>query len=135
MKVLDANVLLYAYDADSAHHSVCRAWLEAAFNDPREIVALPWQTILAFVRIATNPRAVRQPLTSATACKIDNEWLSRPNVTTVGYGERFWALFSERVTEGKVHGPLITDAALAAITLEQGATLYRRTRTFDVFQR
>jgi uncharacterized protein len=133
VKVLDANVLLYAYDADSTHHGVCRAWLEAALNDPQEIVALPWQSILAFVRIVTNPRAVRQPLPSAAACEIVNEWLSRPNVTTVGYGERFWALFSEQVAEGKVHGPLITDAALAAITVEQGGTLYSTDKDFRRF--
>jgi toxin-antitoxin system PIN domain toxin len=133
VKLLDANVLLYAYNADSPHHGACRAWLETAFNDLDEIVALPWQTILAFVRIATNPRAVSQPLTSDAACGIVNAWLSRPNVTTVGYGERFWALFSEQVAEGKVSGPLLTDAALAALALEQGATLYSTDKDFRRF--
>lgn len=134
MKLLDANVLLYAYNADSPHHGECRAWLESAFNDPDEIVALPWQTILAFVRIATNPRAVSRPLTSEVACGIVNQWLSRRNVITVGYGERFWALFSEQVAEGKVSGPLMTDAALAALALEQGATLYSTDKDFRRFQ-
>lgn len=56
MKLLDANVLLHAYDRDSAHPDVWAAWLEEAFN-AAEPVALPWQTILAFIRISTNPRA------------------------------------------------------------------------------
>jgi toxin-antitoxin system PIN domain toxin len=115
MKLVDANVLLYAYNADSPYHSVCRSWLEAAFNDLDEIVALPWQTVLAFVRITTNPRAVSQPLLSDMACSIVKQWLARRNVITVGYGERFWTLFSEQVADGKVSGPLMTDAALAAL--------------------
>lgn len=52
MKLLDANVLLYAYNSDSPYHEVCRVWLEQALNSP-EPVALPWQTALAFVRNAT----------------------------------------------------------------------------------
>ena len=53
MKLLDANILLYAYDSQSAHHTACRAWLDKVFNAD-EIVALPWQTVLAFVRIAVS---------------------------------------------------------------------------------
>lgn len=123
MKLLDANVLLYAYNADSPHHSVCRQWLESAFNDPGDVTALPWQTILAFVRISTNPRAMTRPLTGDEACRIVSQWLARPNVTTVEYGDRFWALLTAQITLAKVSGPLVTDAALAAVALEQGATL------------
>jgi uncharacterized protein len=64
------DVLLYAYNADSPHHATCRVWLESALSDAEEAVALPWQSILAFVRIATNPRAVNKPLTSEAACAI-----------------------------------------------------------------
>jgi hypothetical protein len=67
MKLLDANILLYAYNRDSAHHEVCRTWLEEAFNGS-EPVALPWQTLLAFIRIATSPRISTRPL-SATGLR------------------------------------------------------------------
>lgn len=89
MKLLDANVLLYAYNADSPHHAACRGWFESALNDTEETVALPWQSILAFVRIATNPRAVNKPLTSEAACGIVRHWLEHPNIIAVGYGDRF----------------------------------------------
>ena len=133
MKLLDANVLLYAYNADSPHHAACRAWLESALNDAEETVALPWQSILAFVRIATNPRAVNKPLTSETACAIARQWLEHPTVIAVGYGERFWPLFCEQVGEAKVSGPLVSDAALAAVALEQGATLCSTDKDFRRF--
>ena len=63
MKLLDANILLYAYNRDSPHHKVCLGWLEEAFN-AAEPVALPWHTILAFIRISTNPRAQSHPLSA-----------------------------------------------------------------------
>jgi uncharacterized protein len=118
MRLLDANVLLYAYNADSPHHIAARAWLEEAFN-AEEPIGLPWQSILAFVRITTNPRAVRRPLTGMQACDIVNEWLARPNITAIDAGERFSALFREYVAEAKLSGPLVIDAALAVLTSEQ----------------
>ncbi len=133
MKLLDANILLYAYNADAPQHAACRAWLESALNDPDEIVAFPWQTILAFVRIATNPRALSRPLATEAACRIVSQWLARPNVTAVGYGEQFWPQFSVQVVKAKASGPLVTDAALAAVALEQGATLYSTDSDFRRF--
>lgn len=132
MILLDANILLYAYDSDSVHHATCRSWLNAALN-AEEIVALPWQTLLAFVRIATNPRAVRRPLTAREACNIVNEWLERPNARVLDAGERFWGIFRAQVEEAQVSGPLVTDAALAALALEHGATLCSTDRDFRRF--
>jgi uncharacterized protein len=133
VRLLDANILLYAYDSNSPHHAVCRAWLDAALNSDG-IIALPWQTILAFVRIATNPRAVRQPLLGPDACGIVSSWLERPNVAVIGAGERFWGIFQAQVSDAQVSGPLVTDAALAALALEHGATLCSTDRDFRRFE-
>jgi uncharacterized protein len=133
VKLLDANILLYAYDSDSPQHTACRAWLEAAFN-AEETVALPWQTSLAFVRIATNPRAVRRPLTASEACDIVGSWLLRPNVVILAAGERFWEIFKAQMLEAQVSGPLVTDTALAALALEHGATICSTDRDFRRFE-
>jgi uncharacterized protein len=133
VRLLDANILLYAYDSNSPHHAVCCAWLDAALNSD-EIIALPWQTLLAFVRIATNPRAVRQPLSGPEACGIVSSWLERPNVVVTEAGERFWGIFQTQVLDAQVSGPLVTDAALAALALEHGATLCSTDRDFRRFE-
>lgn len=133
MKLLDANILLYAYNSDSPHHDVCRAWLEQAFN-AAEPLALPWQTLLAFVRICTNPRASSRPLSSEQACAIVDRWLEHPNVTILSATERFWTILREQIIEGRVSGPLITDAALAALALEHGAVLCSTDRDFRRFR-
>jgi toxin-antitoxin system PIN domain toxin len=133
VKLLDANILLYAYDSDSPHHAACRAWLEAALNS-EETIALPWQTLLAFVRIATNPRAVRQPLSGPEACGIVNSWLDRLNVAVVGAGDRFWEFFQAQVLDAQVNGPLVADAALAALAFEHGAILCSTDSDFRRFR-
>jgi uncharacterized protein len=133
VKLLDANILLYAYDSDSTHHAACRSWLEAAFNS-EEIVALPWQTLLAFVRISTNPRATKKPLQTADACNIVSSWLDQVNISVIGAGERFWELLKNQMLEAQVTGALVTDAALAALALEHGATLCSVDRDFRRFR-
>lgn len=133
MRLLDANILLHAYDKSSTHHETCRAWLESSFNGG-ETIALAWQTILAFLRISTNPRAVKHPLSNVQACDIVGTWLERPNVVVVNAADRFWNILRQQILEGQVSGPLITDAALAALAIEQGATLCSTDRDFRRFE-
>ena len=133
MKLLDANILLHAYDSSSTHHAVCRDWLQVALNGD-EPVGLPWQTSLAFIRIATNPRAVRRPLATADACAIVSALLERPGVAVVEPGEQFWGNFQQVITEARVSGPLVTDAVLVALALEQGASLCSTDRDFRRFR-
>jgi toxin-antitoxin system PIN domain toxin len=132
VKLLDANVLLYAYDSSSAHHSACRVWLEGVLNAD-EPVGLPWQTSLAFIRISTNPRAVRTPLAVEDACAIIEAILERSTVLVVEPGDQFWRLFRELLRSARVSGPLVSDAVLAALALEQGATLCSSDRDFRRF--
>jgi len=132
VKLLDVNVLLYAHDTSSQKHARCRDWLIRALNGD-EHVGLPWQTLLGFVRIATNPRAVRRPLPATEACAIVSRWLARPQAVVVDPGERFWGIFQALVDRGQAQGPLISDAALAALAIEQGATLCTTDRDFRRF--
>ena len=133
MKLLDATILLYAYDRHSLQHAVCREWLDDAFNSEKT-VALPWQTLLAFVHMATNSRAVRQPVSSPDACGIVRSWLERPNVAVVAAGDRFREIFEAQVRDAQVSGPLVTDAALAGLALEHGATLCSTDSDFRRFR-
>ncbi|MGL4743572.1 MAG: TA system VapC family ribonuclease toxin, partial [Dermatophilaceae bacterium] len=75
--IVDANILLFAQDSSSPHHEPARIWLTDALNGPRR-VGLPWPTLLAFVRIRTNPRAFAEPLTAAEAWQYVEEWLAAP---------------------------------------------------------
>lgn len=132
MILLDANVLLYAYDSRAAEHRAARRWLEATFSAAAP-VGLCWQTILAFVRIGTNARLVRQTLTPAEAGTIVSQWLAAPAVVLLAPGDRYWGILSALLVSAQVSGPLVTDAALAALALEHGATLATTDRDFARF--
>jgi predicted nucleic acid-binding protein len=64
--LVDANLLIYAIDADSPQHERARPWLERVLSDAAP-VGLPWIVILAFVRITTRAGIMRRPLSPADA--------------------------------------------------------------------
>lgn len=133
MIILDANVLLYAYNPASEHHDRCRAWLENALNGAEQ-VGLPWQTVLAFIRIASSSRVFERPLAASEAAAIVDEWLACPPVITVHPAEDYWDVLKQQLRTAQVAGPLVTDAALASLALEQGASVCTTDRDFTRFR-
>jgi toxin-antitoxin system PIN domain toxin len=132
LTVLDANLLLYAYDSASAQHTAARAWIEQLFSGS-EPVALPWPTICAFLRIMTNPRLPGERFTLGEATLVVESWFAQPNIRALGPGENHWQILSQLLVEGQAAGPLISDAHLAAITIEHGGVLHTTDRDFSRF--
>jgi toxin-antitoxin system PIN domain toxin len=130
--LVDANVLLYAYDPRSAHHDRCRAWVERVFSGG-EPVCISWVTLLAFIRISTSPRVYEMPLTIAEAVAIVSSWLVREAVLVLEAGEQAWEILRGLLVEAQVAGPLVMDAFLAALALENGAALATTDRDFSRF--
>lgn len=132
MILIDANLLLYAYDASSPHHAAARRWLEAVLAKP-EPVGWSWATLLAFLRIATHPRALERPLSIQEAVSIVGEWLAQPNATLLQPGASHWDILSALLPAAQARGPLVTDAHLAALAIEHGAVLATTDRDFTRF--
>jgi toxin-antitoxin system PIN domain toxin len=130
--LLDANLLLYAFDGTSRHHQAARAWLERTLAEEPD-VRMGVVTVLAFVRIATDSRVFEQPLDSAEAIGIAADILARPNVSLASPGDRHWRLLADVATAGQARGPMMMDAHLAALALEHGATLATTDRDFRRF--
>jgi toxin-antitoxin system PIN domain toxin len=132
VNLLDANILLYAYDRSSPHNADARKWLETALSGLAPI-AFCWPTILAFLRIATHRKAMARPLAVADARKIVESWLEQPISTIVAPTERHWAILSSLLISGQASGALVSDAHLAALAIEHGATLVTNDRDFARF--
>lgn len=122
MIVVDANVLLYACNPDRAHHEACRDWLEQALNGPEQ-VGIPRQIVLALIRIATNPRVFTHRLDAAEAARIVDDWFACPQATRAGPADGYPELLKEQLATAQVSGPLVADAALAALALQTSALL------------
>jgi toxin-antitoxin system PIN domain toxin len=130
--VLDANVLLYAYDTSSEHHVKARAWIEQVFSNGIPI-GLPWQTVAAFLRVVTNPRLPGKRFTPPEAAELVDQWLEQPNVRLLAPGDQHWVLLRQLMLDGQARGPLVTDAQLAALTMEYGGILQTTDRDFARF--
>ena len=132
MILFDANILLYAYDSQSEFHLVCREFFEETLSTPGP-TALCWQSILAFLRIGTNSRLFPHAFSRTEVSTIVSHWLAHPSVVLLEPGERFWEILNDLIDTAQVSGPLMTDAALAALALEHGATLCTTDRDFARF--
>jgi len=130
--VIDANLLLYAYSAPSSKQEKARVWLEKTLSGS-EPVGLSWQVVSAFLRIASNPKLphLRRPLEEVA--RIVDEWLQQPGVQVLVPGEQHWRIFRQTMAEGQASGDLVSDAQIAALTIEYGGVLYTTDRDFTRF--
>jgi hypothetical protein len=132
MKVVDANVLIAAASNDHAHHAVAVAWLQKARNE-REPLALSTVVALAFLRITTHPKIHEMPLTSAQALDWLGAFMRSPAARWVHPADDH-LLALERMLAGSVVGNLAMDAHLAALALENGASVVTFDRDFLRFK-
>ena len=109
MILVDANLLIYAIDADSAHHVKARRWLEKMLSSDTW-VGLPWIALLAFVRITTRAGIMRKPLSVEQAVGFIDSWLAQPYVTFVGPTETHWPVFRNMLVSNGTVGNLTSDA-------------------------
>jgi hypothetical protein len=120
--LVDVNLLVYASAPSMLQHEAARKWLDEELNASTR-VGLPWASLLGFMRVSTNPRAFRTPLTIASAWSQVETWLSAPGVwipeSMEGHREVLGKLLS-RIGGGP---NLIADAHLAALAIEHGLTL------------
>lgn len=132
MILVDANLLLHAYNPRAAEHDTSRDWLEATLSGSQP-VRFAWLTLWAFMRISTNPRVFERPLSLTEATEIVSSWLAQACVGILEPGDRHWQILQELARDGQAAGPLIMDAAVASLAIEHGATLYSTDRDFARF--
>lgn len=130
--LVDANVLLYAVDEVSPFHERAREWVEAALNGTRR-VGIPWASLTAFVRIATNPRALDAALSPAEAWARVEEWLDAPTVWVPQPGQGYRSILGRLVTERDLRANLVADATLAALCIEHGLAIVSADSDFARF--
>ncbi len=123
MIIFDANVLIYSYDLSSPWNSSSRVLVEEKLSG-NETVGFAWATILAFIRISTNPRIMSNPLSPEKALEIVSSWLEQPNSVIIAPGGRHLEILKELLLPIGTAANLTSDAHLAALAIEHGATLY-----------
>ena len=132
MILVDANLLIYAVNQDLPQHRQARAWWEQMLSGTAQ-VGIPWVSIMAFLRICTNPRIFSQPLSPEAAIAYVDEWLDQPPVQLVAPGTGHWAILRNLLLQTGMAANLTTDAHIAALALEQGYSVYSADNDFQRF--
>jgi toxin-antitoxin system PIN domain toxin len=129
--LVDANLLLYAHNTAATEHAIARPWFERSLSGADRI-GVPWHSIIAFIRLASNPVVFRHPITPPAAWQVVRGWLRRENVwiptAGAGHAEIFSSLMTAHVTSR-----MVPDAHLAALAIEHGLTLCSTDADFSRF--
>ena len=132
MIVVDANLLVYAHVASYRQHEAARTWLEDRLAAPAR-VGLPWASLLAFVRLVTNPRVFTEPESVADAWGQVESWLDADAAWTPSPTARHREVLGTCLTTSGLRANDVPDAHLAALCLEHGVRLATTDRGFARF--
>ena len=121
MIVVDANLLIYAHVAEAPEHQPAREWLDGQLGG-RTKVGLPWQSLLAFVRLVSNPRVFPRYESVANAWAQVDLWLHAGPAWIPVPTERHRDVLHSLIPATK-HANLVPDAHLAALSIEHGLVL------------
>ena len=133
MILVDANLLLYAEDSLSAQHDAAREWWDRQLSGTAP-VALSWPVLTAFIRIGTNLRLHRRPLTLREAVERTQSWFDQPCVRLLQPTDQHWVIFQKMLREGNAVANLVSDAHLAALAVEHNCVLQSTDADFARFR-
>ncbi len=133
MIAVDTNILIYAHREDAVFHSVAASRI-ASLAEGREPWAIPWPCVHEFLAIVTHPRVYDPPSLIAEALGQIDVWFESPTLLLLAEAEEYWPFLRATVTAGKVVGPRIHDARIAALCRLHGVReLWSADRDFSRF--
>jgi toxin-antitoxin system PIN domain toxin len=132
VKLVDANVLLYAVNEDAPRHEQSRDWLDRGLSGA-DTIGLAWVPLLAFVRLATRAALFESPLAVDDALQQVSDWLAAPGAVAVHPGPSHAEHLGRLLGAVGVGGNLVNDAHLAALSLEHRGEVVSYDNDFDRF--
>jgi hypothetical protein len=132
MRLVDVNVLVYAFRADAPGHAAHRAWVESLVGSD-EAYAVSDHVLAGFLRVVTHPRVFHPPTPLAAALAFAHAFRERANAVLLAPGARHWSIFTKLCREAAARGNLVPDAWLAALAIESGCELVTTDRDFARF--
>ena len=122
MKLVDANVLLYAVNSSAPHHEQARHWLDDSLSGG-DTVAFGWVALLAFVRLSTKVGLFPAPLTVDQAMSRVDAWLGASPAVVLDPGPNHASIVRSLLEPLGSGGNLVNDAHLAALAIEHRCSI------------
>lgn len=119
MIAVDTNILVYAHRSDSEWHDRAAARMRE-LAEGRAAWALPWPCLHEFLAIVTHPRVYDPPTSVEQAVQQVDAWLESPSVVLLAEAGEHWVQLRGLVQTGRIVGPRVHDARIAALCLTHG---------------
>ncbi len=119
MIAVDTNLLVYAHREDSPFHEAAFGLL-AELAEGRATWAIPWPCLHEFLAIVTHPRIYRPPTPLEIALEQVSAWRESPGLQLLAEAEGYWDVLAMTVQGGRIAGPRVHDARIAALCLHHG---------------
>jgi uncharacterized protein len=130
---VDTNLLVYAHREDSPWHETAYARI-AELAEGRAAWAIPWPCLHEFVSVATHPRIYAPPTPLGEALDQVEAWLEAPSLVLLGESEGYWPELRTLAEAGRIAGPQVHDARVAALCRLHGVReLWTADRDFGRF--
>jgi toxin-antitoxin system PIN domain toxin len=130
---VDSNLLVYAHREDSPWHAPAFDCI-VQLAEGRAAWAIPWPCIHEFLAIVTHPRIYSPPTPLAKATAQVEAWLESPSLVLLSESEEHWVVLRSILEAGRVSGPQVHDARIAALCQQHGVTeLWSADRDFGRF--
>lgn len=121
MIATDTNILVYAHRTDSEWHEQAWSGMRSLWEG-RVTWGLLWPCIHEFIAIVTHPRIYSPPSTTGQAIDQVDAWLESPVVELLAESDTHWTLLKDQLVAGRIRGPLVHDARIAALCIAHGVT-------------
>jgi uncharacterized protein len=130
---VDTNILVYAHRRDAPFHPAAAARIRE-LAEGRATWALPWPCLHEFYSVVTHPRVYRPPSSGPEAIDQVSAWLASPSLVMLSEGRAYWTFLTRLLAEGKITGPAVHEARIAALCLANGVSeLWSADRDFSRF--
>lgn len=134
MIAVDTNILVYAHQEDSPWHVMANQSGLTELAQGRSLRAIPWPCLFEFLAIITHPRIYQPPTPLELALDQIEAWIESPSLVVLSETEGHWSLVRSLISDGKIVGPRIHDARVAALCQSHGITeLWTADRDFSRF--
>jgi toxin-antitoxin system PIN domain toxin len=133
MIAVDTNILVHAHRADAVWHDRARAAVESLANGS-SAWTIPWPCVHEFLAIVTHPRIFTPPTPTPRAIDQIDAWFESPRLVLLAEGATHWEALRHLITAGRIAGPVVHDARIAALCLDHGVSqLWTADRDFSKF--
>ena len=133
MIAVDTNLLVYAHRAESEWHDRADACIRE-LAEGRAAWAIPWPCIHEFLAISTHPKIWNPPTPIEAALDQVDAWIESPSLVLLAEGHEHWSELRTQIEAGRIAGPRVHDARIAALCLAHGVReLWTADRDFSRF--